>query len=79
MGMFDRVWINCPKCMTSHELHSKRGSCHLQNYSAVSVPFEIASDLEGQTFMCTNCKTYNTISVYNPEIPKTVHLIAVPA
>lgn len=45
MGMFDSVFVKCPKCNKLIEFQSKAGKCNLLRYSHKSVPAEIAADL----------------------------------
>lgn len=52
MGMFDSVIAVCPKCNKEVEFQSKAGECLLRNYSANSVPPDIAQDIEGDTSPC---------------------------
>lgn len=52
MGMFDSVYAACPKCGKEVEFQSKAGKCDLKNYSALSVPPEIAQDIAGDTQAC---------------------------
>jgi hypothetical protein len=33
MGMYDSVWINCPKCTLPNEVQTKVGACMLTNYN----------------------------------------------
>lgn len=66
MGMFDRVWANCPACNEQVEFQSKAGKCNLADYGASAVPLEIATDLDGETVVCPKCDKVVKIS-----IPKT--------
>ena len=56
MGMFDRVWADCPSCgKRAVEFQSKCGKCHLIDYHIDDVPYEIAECLEGEEARCDNC------------------------
>ncbi len=47
MGMFDSVFVPCPKCGEMLEFQSKEGKCYSKRYSHSSVPAGIARDLIG--------------------------------
>lgn len=55
MGMFDRVWIGCPKCGNSIEFQSKAGDCTLADYNLDAVPTKIAGDIIGDEELCPKC------------------------
>jgi len=61
MGMFDRVWADCPECGEPVEFQSKVGNCCLDSHSSDHVPVEIANDLDGDVMMC-NCGYIVTLS-----------------
>jgi len=52
MGMFDRVWADCPKCGAKVEFQSKAGKCELIDYDMDSVPPEIARDINADAENC---------------------------
>ena len=52
MGMFDSVFVACPKCHKVMEFQSKAGECDLKRYRSDSVPPEIAIDLAGEQQEC---------------------------
>ncbi len=52
MGMFDSVFVRCPKCGEEVEFQSKAGVCELKRYSANNVPPEIAQDISGDVQSC---------------------------
>ena len=52
MGMFDRVYIACPKCGNKIEFQSKAGVCELNEYGASDVPASIAGDIIGDEQQC---------------------------
>lgn len=53
MGMFDSVFVRCPKCGGDVEFQSKAGPCELRRYSADSVPPEIAESITGDVSSCS--------------------------
>lgn len=56
MGMFDTVWIRCPKCGNQVDFQTKAGDCYLHDYGwpddAAITPKEILADLDGQEERC---------------------------
>lgn len=55
MGMFDSIYVKCPKCDTSQEVQSKAGECLLHSYDQDRVPIAIAADLNGEEVKCNHC------------------------
>lgn len=55
MGMFDRVYIACPKCGAMVEYQSKAGDCMLNSYGINDVPPRIAGDIIGDKQECDQC------------------------
>ncbi len=52
MGMFDSLWVKCPKCKREIEFQSKAGECLLWNYNISDVPGEIIASLNGESETC---------------------------
>lgn len=52
MGMYDRVWLVCPKCGSQIEWQSKAGECHLADYSLFDAPPAILGDIAGEHGVC---------------------------
>lgn len=55
MGMFDSVYVDCPKCGTDIEFQSKAGDCILGTYNLNNAPQEILEDIEGDVEECHKC------------------------
>ncbi len=66
MGMFDSVWVNCPKCKTKVEFQSKAGPCRLKNYRIERVPVEIALSLDRTS---EKCECGNRITLITDAVP----------
>ena len=73
MGMFDSVYVPCPRCGAGVEFQSKAGKCELAQYSSTNVPAIIAADIDGDQWRC-DCGALVTARAY---IPPTVHVIGV--
>lgn len=64
MGMFDSVFVDCPKCGTVTEFQSKEGDCVFHSYSlSDDIPKEIIDDLVDYSEYCENenCRALLTI------------------
>lgn len=55
MGMFDIVWVPCPRCGERIEFQSKGGMCILHDYEFTDAPAEVLMDLNGDEWRCTKC------------------------
>lgn len=55
MGMFDRVWVDCPKCGQEVEFQSKAGECVLMDYTLETAPPNVQVDLIGDNSQCNKC------------------------
>ena len=56
MGMFDSVYVPCPKCNTEAEFQSKGGDCCLENYTLKDVPNNVLSDINRHSpKVCSEC------------------------
>lgn len=57
MGMFDSVFVDCPKCRTRQELQSKAGECTLREYDIYGAPLRILADLaDNNPHLCDHCR-----------------------
>lgn len=74
MGMFDRVWVNCPVCGEREDFQSKRGECSLHDYTQYKVPVEIALDLDGEVLACTGCGTKLQLYIPDTRVPETIEM-----
>jgi hypothetical protein len=59
MGMFDRVWLDCPKCFAKVEAQSKGGDCTLADYDAIDAPSNVLWDLFGDSMVDRAMKYYD--------------------
>jgi hypothetical protein len=69
VGMFDSLYVGCPKCGGSIEFQSKAGDCVLAEYTLADCPPEVAGDLIGQfsTCRCGHTVTLRGAVVLIPE------------
>ena len=45
MGMYDTVWVKCPKCAKENGFQSKGGECFLGDYTLENCPDDVMSDI----------------------------------
>ena len=58
MGMFDSVWVRCPKCETENEFQTKSGNCFLEEYTLENCPDDVLSDINRHApIECYYCGT----------------------
>ncbi len=56
MGMYDTVYVPCPRCGTKHEAQSKGGYCRLGEYQLMEAPADVLSDVNRHApFSCQKC------------------------
>lgn len=55
MGMFDRVWVPCPRCGRKLEFQSKAGPCILKVYHLDNAPNVVLADIIGDSEWCKSC------------------------
>lgn len=41
MGMYDSVWVKCPRCKKENEFQTKSGECILENYTLENCPEDV--------------------------------------
>ena len=58
MGMFDSLFIKCPKCGKEMEWQSKSGPCCLDSYTPKNLPVDVARDLEYDIVGCQFCNVH---------------------
>ena len=63
MGMYDKVWVACPKCGKNIEEQSKAGECLLIDYTINNAPLEILVDIDGGELYCEPCDHYFRIRI----------------
>ena len=58
MGMFDSVYVTCPKCKELVECQSKNGPCMLKKYTLESAPPDVVGGILGGDgwVRCETCK-----------------------
>lgn len=56
VGMFDSVYVPCPKCGKTHECQSKSGECLLDDYTLENAPADVLSNVNRHApFTCEEC------------------------
>lgn len=58
MGMFDTVFVPCPKCGVKYPAQSKSGDCGLYTYELEKAPNDVLADVNRHApFKCENCES----------------------
>lgn len=64
MGMFDSVWVPCPKCGERHEFQSKAGDCGCHSYTLETAPQIVLFDISGeQRVYCDKCDSVFLLNI----------------
>lgn len=69
MGMFDRVYVDCPNCGNQVEFQSKVGECNLANFGIDDAPTHVLMDIMNSPERC-QCGTW--VAVIDPRAPASV-------
>jgi hypothetical protein len=67
MGMFDSVYVECPKCQQPVEIQSKAGECFCNSYKLDNAPNEILCDIMNEPEYCRSCG--NWLVLVDPRFP----------
>lgn len=52
MGVYNKIFVNCPNCGELVEFQSKSGSCMLESFHIKSVPENEVQGILGDTRVC---------------------------
>lgn len=64
MGLFDTVWVKCPKCGAPSGFQSKSGECGLNNYQLDTAPLDAMQDVNRHApNECEKCGTVFKVNV----------------
>jgi len=56
MGMFDTIWVKCPKCKTENGFQTKSGDCILANYDLEDAPDDALANVNRHSpCKCEKC------------------------
>jgi len=60
MGLYDIIWVQCPKCKDKIDFHTKVGNSSLYSYTLGKddIPLWIEASLAGELFHCAKCGTW---------------------
>jgi len=54
MGMFDSVWVPCPKCGAGVEFQTKSGDCAMRSYELDEAPIAVLGGIR-ECETCGKC------------------------
>jgi hypothetical protein len=67
MGMFDRLWLDCPSCDQLTEFQSKWGECTLADFTLENAPLAVVADAHDEgskgRLYCEHCRAKLQVSV----------------
>lgn len=55
MGMYDSLYVDCPKCGKELEFQSKSGECCMSSYKKGNLTPEVAIGINGDLVRCQFC------------------------
>lgn len=65
MGMYDSVWVKCPKCGTVNEFQTKGGDCFLVNYDLENCPDDVMADVNRNSPCHCDCGAFYKVDIEN--------------
>jgi len=65
MGMYDSVWVKCPKCSKEYEFQSKSGDCVLDNFNLEECPENVLKDVNRHSPCECECGTMFRVDIPN--------------
>ena len=65
MGMFNRIWVTCPKCKDQVEFQTKSGTCVLDSWSLEDAPNIEVRGIIDDTNRC-DCGKLVTVELNEP-------------
>ena len=64
MGMYDIVWVPCPKCGTKHECQSKSGPSGLEEFEMDAAPLQVMAGINDLSpYRCQECGSYFKVEI----------------
>ena len=66
MGMFDTVWVKCPKCGNENGFQSKSGGCKNENYDLDDCPDDVIENVNRHSPVeCEVCGSKYKVDIAN--------------
>ncbi len=63
MGMYDSVWVKCPKCETENEFQTKSGECLLDNYTLENCPDDALANVNRHSPCNCDCGAFYEVDI----------------
>jgi hypothetical protein len=63
MGMFDTIWVKCPKCGEESGFQSKSGDCILGDYTLENCPDDVMVDANRHSPYTCDCGTIFKVDI----------------
>jgi ribosomal protein L37E len=69
MGVYDTVWVKCPKCGEESGFQSKSGECILRDYTLKNCPNDVMMDINRHSpNTCRDCGTVFEVNVLTRKV-----------
>ena len=68
MGMYDSIYVHCPKCGECIEFQSKSGDCILEVYTLENCPEDVLANANRHSPMECSCGAFLEIDTENRKI-----------
>lgn len=68
MGMFDSIWVACPKCGEEIEFQSKSGDCSLKHYTLQDCPDDVMININRHSPQKCKCGALLEIDIKNRKV-----------
>lgn len=65
MGMFDSVYVKCPKCETENEFQGKSGDCFCLSYTLDNCPEDVLLDVNRHSPCRCQCGILFAVDIEN--------------
>lgn len=73
MGMYDSVFVNCPKCNKQNEFQSKSGGCFLDEYTLEDCPEDVLQNVNRHSpTKCDECGCMYQVDIENRKAVEVV-------
>lgn len=70
MGMFDSLYVKCPKCRNKLEFQSKSWVCGLYGFTKKNLSPEVAMGMDGDILRCQFCNKRIRLKCNLPKVMK---------
>lgn len=73
MGMFDSVYVRCPKCGKENEFQSKSGDCISGVYNLENCPDDVLEDVNRHSPCECDCGAFYKVDIKNRKATRNLN------